>query len=207
MFTYMHFYACWHETPATKHFQNCLIYCDCCCLFFLSSSSSSSVTGNTRDNGQHSCWCVLFHSAFSHLFIYLFHWQLWLCVCVRVLACEWLARGMHVCMYVCIHVTARSGPLYVCVMYVSRCMCARGRQACSSRSSASKPWHDKKKRKEKKLRNALFSLITEEILGVTVKPSRLEQSARDEMRLKNARKCTKSHSEVYFCLKIGHNFS
>lgn len=65
----------------------------------------------------------------------------------------------------------------------------------------------KKKRKEKKLRNALFSLITEEILGVTVKPSRLEQSARDEMRLKNARKCTKSHSEVYFCLKIGHNFS
>lgn len=151
------------------------------------------------------CFISLRFFTFIYLFISLA--ALAVCVCVRVLACEWLARGMHVCMYVCIHVTARSGPLYVCVMYVSRCMCARGRQACSSRSSASKPWHDKKKRKEKKLRNALFSLITEEILGVTVKPSRLEQSARDEMRLKNARKCTKSHSEVYFCLKIGHNFS
>lgn len=128
--------------------------------------------------------------------------------CVCVCACSHVSDWHEACMYVCIHVTARSGPLYVCVMYVSRCMCARGRQACSSRSSASKPWHDKKKkRKEKKRRNALFSLITEEILGVTVKPSRLEQSARDEMRLKNARKCTKSHSEVYFCLKIGHNFS
>lgn len=140
-------------------------------------------------------------------FIYLFISLAALAVCVCARARMWVIGTRHACMYVCIHVTARSGPLYVCVMYVSRCMCARGRQACSSRSSAYKPWHDKKKEKKKKRRNALFSHITEEILGVTVKPSRLEQSARDEMRLKNARKCTKSHSEVYFCLKIEHNFS
>lgn len=135
----MHFYACWHETPATKHFQNCLIYCDCCCLFFL--SLLLLLSRATRGIMANIVVDVFYFTPLFHIYLFIYFIGSFGCVCVC--ACshvsDWHEACMYVCMYACIHVTARSGPLYVCVMYVSRCMCARGRQACSSRSSASKP--------------------------------------------------------------------
>lgn len=73
-------------------------------------------TSNTRDNGQYSC-CVLFLRPL----------RFFGCVCLCVLCACARAWVIGTRMYV----TARSGPLYVCVMYVSRRMCARGRHACS----------------------------------------------------------------------------
>lgn len=67
------------------------------------------------------------------------------CVCARV-------RELGMRMYV----TARSGPLYVCFMYVSRCMCARGRHACSPLIDRDMTKKKKTWKKNKKRRNAPF---------------------------------------------------
>lgn len=104
MFTYMHFYACWHETPATKHFQNCLIYCDCCCLFFL--SLLLLLSRATRGIMANIVVDVFYFTPLFHIYLFIYFIGSFGCVCVR--ACSHVSDWHEACMYVCMYACNRA---------------------------------------------------------------------------------------------------
>lgn len=158
-------------------------------FFFFSSTS------NTRDNGQYSCCCcVLFLRPLRFLCSV---WICSLCACVRarVLACEWLAWSMYVSMYV----TARSGPLYVCVTYVKPVVCAPvADMYAASEPSGSRDITKKERKKEKKGKSRemhLFPKILPKSIAVAFKQVDTISEAEIKCDLKmvaSARKVTRS---------------